>query len=104
MVRYFLRVYTRGFRSLVASTAALIATGRSEPVPGRVYPRCGPPPFHGAPDCVTYGDLTVGDRRASLSDLECHIIMAHFAIWSRDCLSMQQRLVVLRHAEALLDF
>jgi hypothetical protein len=21
----------------------------SEPVPGRVYPRCGPPPFHGAP-------------------------------------------------------
>jgi hypothetical protein len=25
------------------------ATGWSEPVPGRVYPRCGPPPFHGAP-------------------------------------------------------
>src|SRR5258707_1460365 len=40
---------TRGFSSLVASTAALIATGWSEPVPGRVYPRCGPPPFHGAP-------------------------------------------------------
>jgi hypothetical protein len=29
---------TRGFRSLVASTAARIATGRSEPVPGRVTP------------------------------------------------------------------
>jgi len=35
---------TRGFSSLVASTAALIATGWSEPVPGRVYPRCGPSP------------------------------------------------------------
>lgn len=33
-----------------ASTAALMATGWNEPVPGRVYPRCGPPPFHGAPD------------------------------------------------------
>ena len=39
---------TRGFSSLVASTAALIATGWSESVPGRVYPRCGPAPFHGA--------------------------------------------------------
>jgi hypothetical protein len=29
---------TRGFSSLVASTAALIATGWSEPVPGRVTP------------------------------------------------------------------
>ena len=44
---------TRGFSSLVASTAALIATGWSEPVPGRVYPRCGPPPFHGAPGLAT---------------------------------------------------
>ena len=35
---------TRGFSSLVTSTAALIATGWSEPVPGRVYPRCGPAP------------------------------------------------------------
>src|SRR6202035_5295176 len=46
-------LYTRGFSSLVASTAALIATGWSEPVPGRVYPRCGPAPFHGAPDNAT---------------------------------------------------
>jgi hypothetical protein len=29
---------TRGFSSFVASTTALIATGWSEPVPGRVYP------------------------------------------------------------------
>jgi len=36
--------YTRGFNSLVASPAALIATGWSEPVPGRVYPCCGPAP------------------------------------------------------------
>jgi hypothetical protein len=47
-------LYTRGFSSLVASTAALIVTGWSEPVPGRVYPRCGPSPFHGAPGYATY--------------------------------------------------
>ena len=46
----FAILYTRGFSSLVASTAALIATGWSEPVPGRIYPRCGPAPFHGAHD------------------------------------------------------
>ena len=40
---------TRGFSSLVASTTALIATGWSEPVSGRVFSRCGPSPFHGAP-------------------------------------------------------
>src|SRR5271163_402740 len=28
--------------------------GGANPVPGRVYPRCGPPPFHGAPSYVTY--------------------------------------------------
>ena len=49
----FATLCTRGFSSLVASTAALIATGWSEPVPGRVYPRCGPPPFHGAPEYAT---------------------------------------------------
>ena len=40
----FATLCTRGFSSLVASTTALIATGWSEPVPGRVYPRCGPAP------------------------------------------------------------
>ena len=35
---------TRGSSSFVASTAALIATGWSEPVPGRLL-RCGPSPF-----------------------------------------------------------
>src|SRR5260370_7680671 len=40
----FAPLCTRGFSGLVASTAALIATGWSEPVPGRVYPRCGPAP------------------------------------------------------------
>ncbi len=33
----FATLYTRGFSSLVASPAALIATGWSEPAPGRVY-------------------------------------------------------------------
>src|ERR1700674_2475615 len=44
-------LYTRGFSSLVASTAALIATGWSEQVPGRVDPRCGPAPFTAHPIC-----------------------------------------------------
>jgi len=39
---------TRGFSSLVASTAALIATGWSEPVPGWAFSHCGPSIFHGA--------------------------------------------------------
>ena len=43
--RLFATLYTRGFSSFVASTAAQIATGWSEPVPGRVYPRCGLAPF-----------------------------------------------------------
>ena len=47
-------LYTRGFSSLVASTAALIATGWSEPAPGRVYPRCGPLPFTAHPVCPLY--------------------------------------------------
>src|SRR2546429_9761489 len=37
---------TRGFSRLVASPA-LIATRGGEPVPGRGYPRPGPPPFSG---------------------------------------------------------
>src|SRR5437016_14130633 len=41
-------LYTRGFSSFVASTTAPIATGWSEPVPGRDSSRCGPAPFHGA--------------------------------------------------------
>jgi hypothetical protein len=57
---------TRGFSSFVASTAALIATGWSEPVPGRVTPACGPPPFHDAPGDPTNQELGArgpdGDR------------------------------------------
>src|SRR6266446_4824148 len=42
-------LYTRGFSSLVASTAALIATGWSEPVPGRVTPAVDHHPFTAHP-------------------------------------------------------
>jgi hypothetical protein len=42
---------TRGFSSLVASTAALIATERSEPVPVRVTPAVDHR-LHGAPRFV----------------------------------------------------
>jgi hypothetical protein len=42
---------TRGFSSLVASTAALIATGWSEPVPGRVTPAVDHRLFTTHPDC-----------------------------------------------------
>ena len=41
----------RGFSSLVASTAALIATERSEPVPARVTPAMDHR-LHGAPRFV----------------------------------------------------
>src|SRR5262249_19385910 len=44
---------TRGFSSLVASTAALIATGWSEPVPGRVTP-LWTTAFHDAPGSPVY--------------------------------------------------
>src|SRR5690348_2614783 len=57
-------LYTRGFSSLVAFTAALIATAWSEPVPGRVYSRCGPPPFHGAPGYANLSGLSAIPIRA----------------------------------------
>jgi hypothetical protein len=55
----FATFYTRGFSSLVASTAALIATGWSEPVPGWVYPRCGPAPFTAHPIIPVYQDRSM---------------------------------------------
>src|SRR6202162_5610007 len=43
-------LYIGGSGGFVASTAAPIATGWSDPVPGRVFlSRCGPAPFHGGP-------------------------------------------------------
>ena len=39
----------KSLSSFVASAAALIATGWSEPVPGGVNSRCGPPPFTAHP-------------------------------------------------------
>jgi Phenazine biosynthesis-like protein len=46
---------TRGFSSLVASTAALIATGWSEPVPGRVYPPLWTSAFTAHQSCPSLG-------------------------------------------------
>jgi hypothetical protein len=60
-------LYTEGFSSFVASAAASIATGWSEPVPGRVYPRCGPPPFHGAPGNATNSLLKKASQLAIAS-------------------------------------
>src|SRR4029077_12259375 len=45
----FATLYTRGFSSLVASTAAPIATGWSEPVPGRGTPAVDQAPFTAHP-------------------------------------------------------
>ena len=45
------QVFRFRFSSLVASTAALIASGCNELVPGRVYPRCRPAPFTAHPVC-----------------------------------------------------
>ena len=50
-------LFTRGFNSFVASTAALIATGWSEPVPGRVYPAVDQHLLHGAPGNGVTQDL-----------------------------------------------
>src|ERR1700730_1920710 len=47
----FATLCTRGVSSLVASPAALIATGWSEPVPGRVYPPLWTSAFTAHPDC-----------------------------------------------------
>jgi hypothetical protein len=48
-------LYIGGSGGFVASTAAPIATGWSDPVPGRVFlSRCGPAPFHGAPKYPHY--------------------------------------------------
>src|SRR5207302_9526241 len=58
----FATLCTRGFSSLVASTAALIATGWSEPVPGRVYPRCGPAPFTAHDEDGIYDPANFNDR------------------------------------------
>ena len=55
-------------------------------------------------DYLTNRDLAIADRRDSLGDLERHFETAHFSTRTRDFLSVQQRLVVLRHAEVLLDF
>jgi len=45
----------------VTSTAAPIATGWSNPVPGRVFfSRCGPAPFHGAPKNRHYAHYVQG--------------------------------------------
>jgi len=51
-------LYIGGSGGFVASTAAPIATGWSDPVPGRVFlSRCGPAPFHGAPN-LTQAQVT----------------------------------------------
>ena len=48
-------LYTGGLGGFVTSTAAPIATGWSDPVPGRDFlSRCGPAPFHGTPQYRHY--------------------------------------------------
>jgi hypothetical protein len=41
-------LYTGGSGGFVTSAAAPIATGWSEQLPGEIFTRCGPTPFHGA--------------------------------------------------------
>jgi len=61
-------LYTRGFSSFVASTTAPIATGWSEPDPGRDFPRCGPAPFHGAHEIWGY------DAYPATRTVDTHIV------------------------------
>ena len=74
----FATLCTRGFSSLVASTAALIATRWSEPVPGRVYPRCGPSPFHGAPGNGVYQVFATVERCTPQSQRSLNVIHGYF--------------------------
>ena len=54
-------LYTGGLGGFVTSTAAPIATGWSDPVPGRVFlSRCGSTPFHGAPKNPYYTQNPLG--------------------------------------------
>ena len=50
-------LYTGGSDGFVVSTAAPLATGWSDPVPGRVYLPLWTTTFHGAPGDATYRDL-----------------------------------------------
>src|SRR5207302_451895 len=80
----FATLCTRGFSSLVASTAALIATGWSEPVPGRVYPRCGPAPFTAHDE---HG-LGWGSQRSAMATSRGQVIRS---FWLRRCSARSQR-------------
>ena len=71
-------LYTEGFSSFVASAAASIATGWNEPVPGRVYPRCGPPPFHGAPGYATNQALRRRVTGCLVNSESCETVCAPF--------------------------
>ena len=57
------RTCGQAISGFVTSTTAPIATGRSEPVPGRVCPRCGPAPFHGAPENGVTGEVDCGEEQ-----------------------------------------
>src|SRR5207237_7360398 len=70
-------LYTRGFSSFVASTTAPIATGWSEPVPGRDSSRCGPAPFHGA-------------RESRANRGQCCAVFAAIAVLPQRTKSVQQ--------------
>src|SRR5271155_4452832 len=54
--------------------------GGANPVPGRVYPRCGPPPFHGAPGNATYPGLA---RIPSHAIYQSARIKRMQALWNR---------------------
>jgi hypothetical protein len=57
-------LFIGGSGGFVASTAAPIATGWSDPVPGRVFlSLCGPAPFHGAPKHLDYAHLPITAKR-----------------------------------------
>ena len=56
-------LYTRGSDDFVSSVAALIATGWSEPAPGRDFHPLRTSAFHGAPQAVGEGGESIQPRR-----------------------------------------
>src|SRR5580765_2853366 len=63
-------LYTGGLGGFVTSTAAPIATGWSDPVPGRVFlSRRGSTPFHGAPKHPDYAQTPSVSAMALVSTI-----------------------------------
>ena len=81
-------IYTEGSSSFVTSTAASVATGRSEQVPGRDSHPLWTSAFHGALEPATYAQLVgvpgSGEPEQSNARL-CRLLIDQCAIPKAEC-------------------